>query len=154
MSILSVQFDLIERLFMSCEIDYLDIKKNTLSSTFFDEHQNLRLINSFLFGFSKIQDKIGAKLFKKVLFELKELDDDSVPMRDVLNTLEKLKIIQNTEDWERIREIRNLLTHEYPLDSEERIENIEQCLFAYDILKAIFIHLKEYCLKQKLIEAS
>ena len=154
MSILSIQFDLLERLFKSCEIDYLEIKKNTLSSSFFDEHQNLRLTNSFLFGFSKIQDKIGAKLFKKVLFELKELDDDSVPMRDVLNILEKLKIIQNTEDWERVREIRNLLTHEYPLDSEERIENIEQCLLAYDILKSIYIQLREYCLNQKLIVPS
>jgi len=43
---------------------------------------------------------------------------------------------------EELKEIRNVLAHEYPLDIEERIENIHLVLKGYMVLKGIYKNLK------------
>jgi hypothetical protein len=125
-------------LFRSADIDARELRKQRLDESLFEDYAKQRVVNSFLFNFMKIQDRIGAKLFRRVLFELKELDDESVPMRDILDRLEKLRILPSVERWERLREIRNAVAHEYPLDIEERVENITLALEGYEDLKAIF----------------
>jgi hypothetical protein len=124
--------------------DYSDIIVADLNEDFFGNYDNQRLINSFLFNFSKIQDKIGSKLFKHVLFELKEINDYSVPMKDVVNILEKLEIIESADDWDRLREIRNILSHEYLDNIEERIQNIKLALTGYELMINLYTRLKEY----------
>jgi len=136
-------FQSCDRLFSQADIDYRDIKEIGLSEDFFDDYYSIRIVNSFLFNFSKLQDKIGAKLFKKILYELKEIDSYSISMIDVLNILEKLNIINSTIEWDRLREIRNILSHEYPLNSKERIENIELALEGYLLLKDIYQNIKK-----------
>ena len=64
-------------------------------------------------------------------------------MIDVLNRLEKLNILDATEQWERLREIRNILAHEYPFDTEERIENITLAMEGFIELKTIYSSLKK-----------
>ena len=140
---LNTIFESCDRLFVQADIDYRDIKKIGLSEDFFDDYHSIRIVNSFLFNFAKLQDKIGAKLFKKILYELKEIDSYSIPMIDVLNKLEKLKIIDSTLKWDRLREIRNILSHEYPLNTTERIENIELALDGYLLLKDIYDNIKK-----------
>jgi hypothetical protein len=136
-------FQSCDRLFVQADIDYRDIKEIGLSEDFFDNYYSIRIVNSFLFNFSKLQDKIGAKLFKKILYELKEIDSYSISMIDVLNILEKLNIINSTIEWDRLREIRNILSHEYPLNSKERIENIELAMEGYLLLKDIYQNIKK-----------
>lgn len=87
---------------------------------------------------------MGSKLFKNVLFELKEISDYSIPMIDVLNNLEKLNIINSSDEWDRLREIRNTITHEYPFCIDDRIENIYLALDGYLMLKNIFNNIKDY----------
>ena len=82
-------FKIIDAMMDNCKIDYNELKSQNIDSGFFEEYQNIRIVNSFLFSYSKIQDKIGAKLFRKVLYELKEIDDENMPMKDILNILEK-----------------------------------------------------------------
>lgn len=53
-----------------------------------------------------------------------------MPMKDILNLLEKLSIPEKASDWDRLREIRNSLAHEFPFDIEERIENIHLALWS------------------------
>ena len=91
----------------------------------------------------KIQDKIGSKLFRELLIELKEIDDDSFPMRDILDRLERLKILDTVWDWDRRREVRNLIAHEYPLDQAERLENLGMALESYPSLKKLFARIKK-----------
>jgi hypothetical protein len=43
-------------------------------------------------------------------------------MLDTLDRMEKRGVIRSVEDWRRLRDARNLLTHEYPKLSEERAE--------------------------------
>lgn len=144
MSVVIATFKVIDMLFASCEIDLADMRAKPIDVLFFKHYENQRIINSFLFNFAKIQDKIGAKLFRSVLYAQHEIDDESIPMRDVLNVLEKLQLINNADDWERLREIRNTLAHEYPFDIAERIENIHLAIEAYSTLKVIYVNLQRF----------
>jgi len=135
-------FKIIDMMIKSCDIDYNLLKDMDIDADFFEDYDNVRIVNSFLFNFSKIQDKIGAKLFKKVLYELKEIDNFSIPFRDVLNILEKLEILDSYE-WEKLREIRNNLAHEYPFDYDDRVENLKLVLKYYPTLKNIYFNLKK-----------
>jgi len=48
-----------------------------------------------------------------------------------------------------LREIRNAIAHEYPLEIEERLENIALALSGYDQLKDLYANIKQYAqLKQ------
>jgi len=131
-------------MFKNAQIDYTLLKQQKIDNHFFADYNHTRIVNSFLFNFGKLQDKIGAKLFKQVFYDMKEIDSFSLSMIDVLNLLEKHEILQNIEQWERLREIRNILAHEYPFDIEERIENIYLALEGFDELQHIYSHLKTY----------
>jgi hypothetical protein len=132
---------LIDRLFKNCQIDYDELKQKDIDENFLNDYNAVRIINSFLFNYSKIQDKIGAKLFKKFLYVTNEIDDLSTPMIDILNILEQHSILKK-DDWERLREIRNSIAHEYPYSIQERVENIYLALDGYEILKQIYKNIK------------
>ena len=136
-------FLMIDCMMENCTIDYDVLAATKIDTTFFEDYNNTRIVNSFLFNFSKLQDKIGAKLFKTVLYELKEIDTFSLTMIDVLHKLESLSILESTEQWERLREIRNILAHEYPFDIEERVENIGLAMEGFRELKLIYSRLKD-----------
>lgn len=140
---LKAMFLLIDMMVKNASIDYKALQESSIDETFFDDYDNTRIVNSFLFNFSKLQDKIGAELFKQVLYELKEIDTFSLTMIDVLNRLEKLNILDASEQWERLREIRNILAHEYPFDTEERIENIALAMEGFVELENIYATLKK-----------
>ncbi len=126
-----------KQIISNCDIDYAELKKQQIDKSFFDNYENVRVVNSFLFNYSKLQDKIGTKLIKEVLFELKEIDDFSMPFRDVLNICEKLELL-DVKEWDRFREIRNILSHEYPMSITERVENISLAIEFYPKIKTIF----------------
>lgn len=134
-------FKICDEMIKSCDIDFTDLQSQNIQNDFFEDYNNTRIVNSFLFNFAKLQDKIGAKLFRKVLYELKEIDKENLPMLDVLHLLEKLEILEKSEDWDTLRELRNSLAHEYPFDISERIENIKMALDGYIILKKIYQNL-------------
>jgi len=148
---LKATFDAIDMIVKSCDIDYGELKEKPIDASLLSEYSNQRIVNSFLFNFIKIQDKIGAKLFKKILYALKEIDDFSVPMKDVLHILEKLNIIRTADDWERLREVRNALAHEYPMDIPERLENIALALRGYEIIRDIYGDLKKYAVAENIV---
>lgn len=135
-------FEICDLIFQNCDRDFFELENSNIDSDFCDDYNNIRLVNSFLFNFSKLQYKIGTKLFKKALYELKEIDNNSIAMVDVLNILERLKLIDSVDDWDELREIRNLLAHEYPMSIDERIENIKIALNGYKKLKIIYNNIK------------
>ena len=135
-------FETIEALFKSCDIDYEALRELDQDAALFTDYEKQRIVNSFLFNYRKIQDKIGAKLFKSVLFELREIDDDAIRMKDILNRLEKLGLIEGASQWDAWREIRNAIAHKYPLDMEERLENISMAMNGYVSLKQMYANLR------------
>jgi len=139
---LEAMFLNIDTMMKSCLIDFNELSQTDINETFFETYSNTRIVNSFLFNFGKLQDKIGAKLFKQVLYELREIDDFSLTMMDVLHKLESLNVIEDIEQWDKLREIRNILAHEYPFDIEERVENIALAMDGFSLLQEIYLNLK------------
>lgn len=137
-------FETLDQLFGSCENDHALLKNQTLSAAWLGDYSNQRVVNSFLFNYIKIQDKLGASLFRKLLFSLREIDNENLPMIDILNLLEKLEIIESVQQWDQLREIRNVIAHEYPSDIEERLENIALALRGYEQLKSLFANIRQY----------
>ena len=77
-------------------------------------NQNLAYSDQIIYRFSKLQDVMGAKLFKSLLLYQGENIDR--PFLDILNSLEKMDII-DVEEWFEIRDLRNEIAHDYE-DSE------------------------------------
>ena len=107
--------------------------------------EQIRCIDQFIFRFSKLQDAMGAKIFRYMLEYLDE-DVTSLPMRDILNRLEKYKFLPDANEWIYIRELRNEIAHDYPL-MENDVVHILNELFSkvntmygiYDKLKAAYL---------------
>jgi hypothetical protein len=53
-------FATLDQLFASCEIDYGLLKDQKMSTAWLGDYSNQRIVNSFLFNYIKIQDKLGA----------------------------------------------------------------------------------------------
>lgn len=132
---------LCEDIAKNARIDYEELQKRTINEAFFQNYENVRIVNSFLFNFSKLQDKIGAKLLRQALYAMQEINDMNLPMVEILSILEKLDILQ-MQEWQKLREIRNILAHEYPFDVQERIENIHLAMQGFVILETILERLK------------
>jgi hypothetical protein len=81
------------------------------------------LLDQMIFRFAKLQDTIGKRLFKELLEYLGE-ETENVSFRDLLLRLEKLQIIPSASEWLEFREIRNIVSHEYPEDNERLIEGL------------------------------
>ena len=107
--------------------------------------EQIRCIDQFIFRFSKLQNAMGAKIFRYILEYLDE-DVTSLPMRDILNRLEKYKFLPDANEWIYIRELRNEIAHDYPL-MENDVVTILNELFSkvntmygiYDKLKAVYL---------------
>jgi hypothetical protein len=135
-------FASIHQMMHGADIDYAILAAARLDSHWFADYENQRIVNSFLFNYLKIQDKIGGKLFRNVLQQWRELQTDTMTMLDILNRLEKLRIIDSVETWDKLREIRNAITHEYPEDIDIRLDNIRLALVGYQQMKAICVNIE------------
>ena len=133
-------FKLLDSIFNNALIDYNELIKCNRDINFLDDIYNRRLANSFLFYFSKIQDKMGVKLFKKVLYQLGEIDNFAIPFIDILNN--KLNIIK-ADEWMKIREIRNELSHEYPSEIDESLQTLNLALEVFPQMEQIYKNLKD-----------
>ena len=80
-------------------------------------------IDQLIFRYSKLQDAMGEKLFPSILKNLKE-NYENKPFRDIIDRLEKLEIIESSNDWEELRKSRNVLSHEYSSKENELVINI------------------------------
>jgi hypothetical protein len=107
----------------------------------------LALFDQLIYRFSKLQDSMGARLFKQLL-EVLEEDISGLPFIDILYKMEKLNLLDDAKDWIGLRQIRNTISHEYPFLKEVQIEELN--LLPEEIVKlaAIWIKLKEYSLRR------
>jgi len=90
----------------------------------------LAFADQIIYRFSKAQDSMGAKLFKAYM--LAQGSNVDRPFLDILNSLEKLNILE-VDEWFELREIRNEIAHDYEDNTK----------LAVNILNAIFKHKKE-----------
>ena len=98
-------------------------------------------IDQLIFRFTKLQDEIGNNTFRLLLEYLQE-DIADKPFRDILNILERLNIIESSDTWLSLRELRNDLTHEYPELIDETIYKLNYLHLQLPILENIFLIIK------------
>jgi len=107
-----------------------------LNAESLDDFDKVKVIDSFIFRFIKIQDLMGNKLFREVLGALAEYQS-SMSMLDILDKLEKLELIPSASRWMDYRNLRNVLTHEYPDNRDELIEGVQLALQLFQEILAI-----------------
>jgi len=90
-----------------------------------DSVEYLAYSDQIIYRFSKLQDCMGAKLFKSVL--LYEGENVNKPFLDILNQLEVIDIIQ-VDEWFEIRDLRNEIAHDYE-DNDEIALNILNTIY-------------------------
>lgn len=141
----------LEREFTICDKHILRINEalKDLSSTLPLTAENyiqlgrdqIRCIDQFIFRFSKLQDAMGAKIFR---FILEYLDEDvtSLPMRDILNRLERFQILPDANEWLYIRELRNEIAHDYPMMENDVIRILNELFSKVEIMYGIYDKLK------------
>ena len=81
--------------------------------------QDLAFSDQVIYRFSKLQDTMGAKLFKSLL--LYQGENINKPFLDILNSLEQIDVI-NVEEWFEIRDLRNEIAHDYSDNEDVAIE--------------------------------
>ncbi len=118
----------------------LPIKPIQLQDLSIEEISFLELLNS---RFSKLQDSIGNKVFIQLLKLLQEYEDNN-SFIDNLNKLEKLNIIESAVFWQKMRDIRNHISHEYPGLPVEQANQMNACFKAAQELIVFWQGLKGY----------
>lgn len=104
--------------------------------------EQVRCIDQFIFRFSKLQDAMGAKIFRYILEYLDE-DITALPMRDILNRLERYLLIPSADEWTYIRELRNEISHDYPLLESDVVAVLNELLSKVELLFGIYHKLKD-----------
>lgn len=104
--------------------------------------EQVRCVDQFIFRFSKLQDAMGAKIFRYILEYLDE-DITALPMRDILNRLERYLILPSTDEWTYIRELRNEISHDYPLLETDVVTILNELVSKTEVLFGIYYKLKD-----------
>ena len=106
-------------------------------------------LNTLIFRFSKLQDLIGAKIFRAYL-EYSGFPVDGISFFEILKAIEK-ENITDIDSWNELREIRNDIAHEYPQERDEIVEKINTFIKKSDELLLILARLEEryYEIEQK-----
>ncbi len=95
----------------------LDVKKyNNLDVS------EKNILDSLAFRFAKLQDLIGAKIFREYLKESGFIIEEK-SFWEILKEIEKEGII-DIDTWSELRRVRNTIAHDYPEGLEEKIEAI------------------------------
>lgn len=99
-------------------------------------------LDQFAFRFSRLQDTLGQKAFRYVLVgALREPCEDS-PMRDVLDRLERLRLLPSADRWEEIRAARNILAHDSPDTPAQRAARLNLARPMVDEMASILVALE------------
>ncbi len=151
---MNVRLEIIQRVFNECEKHLLRIRTasaemvpmmplTALAYSELDDEQ-VKVIDQFLFRFSKLQDVMGEKLFKALLVLLDE-NVEHLPFLDMLNRLEKLELIESAQVWRELRYDGNELAHNYEDDPEESANIINNLYDKRTVLFGVYDRIKEHC---------
>ena len=99
--------------------------------------------DQLILRFLKLQDLLGQKIFPEILLALQE-DYSNRPFLDVINRLEQLRILDSAEGWIALREVRNLITHDYPHLIGELVDGLNQLSVKAVELSDVYERVREY----------
>lgn len=91
------------------------------------------LVDSLIYRFLMIQDYASNKLFP-LIARIMTNQTQQLSWFDVLALMEKNKIISSEEGWDKLKKLRNLLSHEYENLPELRAIDINRLMGSLPIL--------------------
>lgn len=116
----------------------LDIEKyKKLSDT------EISFIDQMSYRFGKLQDEAG-RLLRFIIVKILKEDLEESPFMDILNRAERVGLIDDAMEWIRLREFRNILTHEYSDKEEDIINGINKLYETSGRLVEIYKGIKRY----------
>ncbi len=122
----------------------LEIKSwQDIDSEIFEEFEKVKVVDTFIYRFIKLQEMMGEKLFKVFLDEIGEYKDN-MSLLDLLDKLERFDIIDQASDWMEYRKLRNKLTHEYPNNKDDVVEGIKLAIEVFDKIETILSNILHY----------
>ena len=127
-----------------------EIEIKNIDTMDLEDFENVKLVDTFIFRFMKLQDFRGERLFKAFLMKTGDFRDN-MSFIDILDKLEKLEIIDSTEEWVKIRQLRNKIAHEYPDEQEEIINDIKEAIKKVDYLAKVYKNIKDFLIKRRLL---
>ena len=116
-------------------IDKKDIEKIV------NDDDEIAIIDQIVYRFSKLQDTLGKTI--RFFLNLKGENVENLSMIDVVNLAEKVGINITEEKWFELRELRNIITHEYEDEYEEIAKTLNKIYNELDYLSLIVNQLKE-----------
>lgn len=70
-------------------------------------------------------------------------ENEAVPMRDILDKMERYGIIDSAEEWIYIRELRNEISHEYNMSETDDVDRLGELVGKRVVLQSVYNRLKE-----------
>ncbi|MGC9287107.1 MAG: hypothetical protein ACP5E7_06110 [Hydrogenobaculum sp.] len=115
-----------------------------------EDYEATKTIDAFVLRFTKLQDHMGQKLFKAFLDKIGEYKDN-MSFIDILDRLEKLSIINSTDEWLEMRSLRNRMTHEYPNELYKIKLEINIAISKIPTIENTIKNIMDYLIKRNLI---
>lgn len=100
-------------------------------------HDDVANVELLLSRFGKLQDLLGARVFRLVAERTAEPLPPTATFLDLLHRLERIGAIPSAAGWRRLREIRNDLAHDYPDDPEATAASLAEVVAAVPELQAV-----------------
>jgi len=119
------------------------IEERDLNPDLLEEKDFLILLDAFIFRFIKLQSSIGEKLFPLLYEFLTGKDYTEATFIDILNTLEKYKVIPSAEYWRKLRKLRNEFIYIYPWEKDLKLEAVKRALKEISKIEAIVKKIEE-----------
>ena len=104
------------------------------------DDKDVVLLDQIVYRFSKLQDNFG-KIFR-LYFLLKGENVENLTIIDVINLAEKVGLNITKEKWFELRELRNILTHEYEDEYDEIAKVINKIYSELEFLEELLNQLK------------
>ena len=101
----------------------------------------LSLLDTIAYRFSKLQESIG-KLLRIYLF-IRGEETEGLFMKDIINLAEKRGLSINWGKWVTMRELRNIITHEYSEEEETIAETLNKLKTLVVELEPLILQLEE-----------
>lgn len=104
--------------------------------------EEVRTLDQLVFRFGRLQDAIGTRLLPALL-QLTQEWRDNEPFIDKLNRAEKLGMLPSAEQWQLLRELRNQTAHEYPMQPELVLLNLNRLVAHVPMLETAYSQLAQ-----------
>ncbi|WP_461831825.1 hypothetical protein [Aquifex sp.] len=119
------------------------ILEKGLNEKFLEEKDYIILLDAFIFRFIELQSSVSEKLFPLVYEYLTGKEYTEATFIDILNTLEKYKVIPSAEEWKEIRKLRNEFVHIYPWETGLKLKAVELAIEKVKTIKEVIRKVEE-----------